>query len=78
MAVSSLLHKSLIKGFNSWLGQTAKHFMRWSLSLVTLGAKVIHALTGTQDYFPAIQPGLNIIHYRASGVKTRVALGAFR
>lgn len=65
---SSSLCISLIKGFNSWLGQTQTLYEMVTLAS-NLEAKVIHALTGTQDYFPAIQPGLNIIHYRSSGVK---------
>ena len=32
-----------------------------------LEAEVLKKPTGTQDYFPAIEPGLNIIHYTPAG-----------
>ncbi len=34
-----------------------------------LEAKVIASPTGTQDYYPALLSGLNILHYRADGVR---------
>lgn len=34
-----------------------------------LEAKVIATPTGTQDYYPALLSGLNILHYRADGIQ---------
>ncbi len=65
---SSSLCVTLIKAFNAWLGFTQTLYEMVTLAS-NLEARVIHAPTGTQDYFPAIQPGLNIIHYRAAGLK---------
>ena len=63
---SSSLTVSLIKAFMA--------FNRQSLSteeLVELAhnleAQVLTAPTGTQDYYPAIEPGLNLIHYTRAG-----------
>jgi D-glycero-alpha-D-manno-heptose-7-phosphate kinase len=65
---SSSLCVSLIKGFNAWLGRTQTLYEMVTLAS-NLEARVLNTPTGTQDYFPAIQPGLNVIHYRAEGVK---------
>jgi D-glycero-alpha-D-manno-heptose-7-phosphate kinase len=65
---SSSLCITLIKAFNGWLGHTSSLYEMVTLAS-NLEARVIKTPTGTQDYFPAIQPGLNIIHYRAAGVK---------
>jgi len=65
---SSSLCISLIKAFGGWLGHTSSLYETVTLAS-NIEARVIKTPTGTQDYFPAIQPGLNIIHYRAAGVK---------
>lgn len=65
---SSSLCISLIRAFNQLQGVRLT-----TQEMVTLAsnleAKVILSPTGTQDYFPAIEPGLNIIHYTANGPK---------
>ena len=66
---SSSLCISLLKAFDGWLNSSERS--RDTYETVTLAsnleAKVIRAPTGTQDYFAAIQPGLNVIHYTSSG-----------
>ncbi|MCB9026675.1 MAG: galactokinase [Bdellovibrionaceae bacterium] len=63
---SSSLVISLLKAFCKVLHK------EWSLKeLVTVGhnieAQLLHTPTGTQDYIPAVQAGLNLIHYTAEG-----------
>lgn len=68
---SSSLSISLIKAFSRWMG--AERFGQdpdlyqkmWLAS--NLEAQVLHKPTGTQDYFPALSPGLNTIHYTPMG-----------
>jgi D-glycero-alpha-D-manno-heptose-7-phosphate kinase len=64
---SSSLCISLIKAFNQKRGVTMTTLQMVELAH-NLEAKVIHALTGTQDYIPAITAGLNIIHYKSDGI----------
>ncbi|MEQ1664677.1 MAG: galactokinase [Bdellovibrionales bacterium] len=64
---SSSLCVSLIKAFceNNGTKLTTDQIVELAHNLE---ARVLRSPTGTQDYFPAIEPGLNIIHYKASGV----------
>lgn len=59
---SSSLSISLIKGFSQLCGANLTE-----MQMVTLAhnveAKLLHTPTGTQDYFPAILPGLHSISY---------------
>ena len=63
---SSSLCISIIKACLQLSGQkmTTKEMVELAHNLE---AKVIKNPTGTQDYFPAIEPGLNVIHYTARG-----------
>ncbi len=63
---SSSLSISLIKAFSEWLGQKYDLYQSVTLS-ANLEAQVLHKMTGTQDYFPALSPGLNAIHYTPRG-----------
>ncbi len=65
---SSSLCISLIKAFCSWLDIKLSLYEMVTLAS-NLEAKVIRTPTGTQDYFPAIQSGFNLIHYSAAGVR---------
>lgn len=65
---SSSLSISLIKAFSQWLKQDYDLYQSVTLS-ANLEAQVLHKMTGTQDYFPALQPGLNAIHYTPKGPK---------
>ncbi|MBX3023196.1 MAG: galactokinase [Bdellovibrionales bacterium] len=63
---SSSLSISLIKAFSEWLD--VKLNVQESVILShNLEAQVLHKMTGTQDYFPALSPGLNAIHYTPQG-----------
>lgn len=65
---SSSLSISLIKAFSEWLGQS--YDLNESVTLSSnIEAQVLHKMTGTQDYFPALKPGLNAIHYTPKGAE---------
>ncbi len=68
---SSSLCISLLKAFSGWLniGEKPRDVYETVTLAGNLEAKVIRAPTGTQDYFAAIQPGLNIIHYTSAGAR---------
>ncbi len=63
---SSSLSISLIKAFSAWRGEDLGLYDMVTLS-ANLEAQVLHKMTGTQDYYPAVQPGLNAIHYGPRG-----------
>lgn len=63
---SSSLCISLIKAFSNFTGKKLTTLQQVTLAH-NLEAEVLKKPTGTQDYFPAIEPGLNIIHYTAEG-----------
>lgn len=63
---SSSLSISLIKAFSEWMGEKLGLYETVTLS-ANLEAQVLHKMTGTQDYYPAVQPGLNAIHYTPRG-----------
>lgn len=65
---SSSLSISLIKAFSEWMGQTLDLHQSVTLSS-NLEAQVLHKMTGTQDYFPALSTGLNAIHYTPRGAR---------
>jgi D-glycero-alpha-D-manno-heptose-7-phosphate kinase len=65
---SSSLSISLIKAFAEWSGAQLGLYEMVTLS-ANLEAQVLHKMTGTQDYFPAVQPGLNAIHYTPRGAR---------
>jgi D-glycero-alpha-D-manno-heptose-7-phosphate kinase len=59
---SSSLSISLIKAFSAWLNRPVNDEDTVRLAS-NLEAKVLHVPTGTQDYYPAIYGGLNIIDF---------------
>lgn len=59
---SSSLSISLIKAFSAWLNRPINDEDCVRLAS-NLEAKVLHVPTGTQDYYPAIYGGLNIIDF---------------
>ncbi len=65
---SSSLSISLIKAFSKWMDRPLDLYQSVTLSS-NLEAQVLHKMTGTQDYFPALQPGLNAIHYTPTGAR---------
>jgi D-glycero-alpha-D-manno-heptose-7-phosphate kinase len=65
---SSSLCISLIKVFSQWLENGAIREMHKVVELAhNLEAQVLGKMTGTQDYFPALSPGLCAIHYTPEG-----------
>ncbi len=65
---SSSLSISLIKVFSEWLKRPLELYPAVNLAH-NLEAQVLRKMTGTQDYFPALTPGLNAIHYTARGAE---------
>lgn len=65
---SSSLSISLIKAFADW-NQKSLDMYESVLLAHNIEAQVLGKMTGTQDYYPAVQPGLNAIHYTPSGEK---------
>ena len=63
---SSSLSISLIKAFSEWMGKNLEVDEAVNIAH-NLEAQVLRKMTGTQDYFPAMAPGLNAIHYTARG-----------
>jgi D-glycero-alpha-D-manno-heptose-7-phosphate kinase len=67
---SSSLSISLIKAFSAWHSEELDLYKAVTLS-ANLEAQVLHKMTGTQDYYPALQPGLNAIHYTPRGAELK-------
>jgi D-glycero-alpha-D-manno-heptose-7-phosphate kinase len=65
---SSSLSISLIKAFAEWQKKELGLYESVTLS-ANLEAQVLHKMTGTQDYFPALSTGLNAIHYTPQGAR---------
>ena len=65
---SSSLSISIIKAFSAWAGKTLEVYEAVNLAH-NIEAQVLSKMTGTQDYFPALTPGLNAIHYTPSGAR---------
>jgi len=68
---SSSLTISFLKAFGKWLHKN------WDIYQIVevahnLEAKVIHAPTGTQDYYPAYQTGLHYISYTSEGTSLEI------
>ncbi|MGZ3724001.1 MAG: GHMP family kinase ATP-binding protein [Bdellovibrionales bacterium] len=65
---SSSLSISIIKAFAAWNDRKLDTYEAVNLAH-NVEAKVLRKMTGTQDYFPALVPGLNAIHYTSEGAK---------
>jgi D-glycero-alpha-D-manno-heptose-7-phosphate kinase len=63
---SSSLSISIIKAFSAWLDRPLNLYDSVNLAH-NVEAQVLEKMTGTQDYFPALQPGLNALHYTPEG-----------
>ncbi len=68
---SSSLCISLIKAFSSWLDLSLTAAETVQLA-ANLEAQVLRKPTGTQDYFPALKPGLGLIEYGPWGFRHRL------
>jgi D-glycero-alpha-D-manno-heptose-7-phosphate kinase len=63
---SSSLCMGLIEAFRKWCNEDMSLQEQVSLA-ANVEARMLRTPTGTQDYFPAVRPGLNLIHYSLSG-----------
>jgi len=63
---SSSLSMSLIKAFSDWMKTDLDIYQAVQLAH-NVEAQVLGKMTGTQDYYPAMQTGLNAIHYTPAG-----------
>ena len=69
---SSSLMISIIKAFSLWLGKTFSDVSSMVWLAHNFEAEILNTPTGTQDYFPAVSGGLNIIHYNPEGMSQKV------
>ncbi len=65
---SSSLSISIIKAFAEW-NKTVLDVHPMVELAHNIEAQVLSKMTGTQDYFPAVNPGLNAIHYTPRGIE---------
>jgi len=65
---SSSLSISIIKAFSAWCDKKLDVYEAVNLAH-NVEAQVLSKMTGTQDYFPALVPGLNAIHYTPEGAR---------
>lgn len=63
---SSSLSISIIKAFAEWTGTSLELHQAVNIAH-NVEAQVLSKMTGTQDYYPAMAPGLNAIHYTPRG-----------
>lgn len=63
---SSSLSITIIKAFAEWAKKSLDVYEAVNLAH-NIEAQVLGKMTGTQDYFPALVPGLNAIHYTPAG-----------
>ena len=63
---SSSLSISLLKAFSEWCDRPMELNQFVNIAH-NIEAQVLGKMTGTQDYFPAVVPGLNAIHYTPDG-----------
>lgn len=66
---SSSLCISLLKAFSQWLGRDL-NVGEMVLIASNIEAQILKTPTGVQDYFPAAQPGLNVIELGVEGPKS--------
>lgn len=65
---SSSLTVSFLKAIHQWLGRRmapATEFVHWAHNIE---ARMLRTPTGTQDYFPAVSGGINILDYSDRGI----------
>lgn len=68
---SSSLTISILKAFAAWTGQKFKSADEMVLIAHNLEAKLLCTPTGTQDYYPAVDGGLNIIDFTERGIQSQ-------
>ncbi len=69
---SSSLAISMMKAFSVWLGQEFPSIAQMVHVAHNLEAFVLNTPTGTQDYYPAVSGGLNVLEYTSSEIHQSV------
>lgn len=67
---SSSLTISILKAFAAWTGQKFKSADEMVMIAHNLEAQLLSTPTGTQDYYPAVDGGLNIIDFSERGISS--------
>lgn len=69
---SSSLTISIMKAFSQFCGRSFKDNHEMVHTAHNIEAEILNALTGTQDYYPAVSGGLNILKYDYDGIRQEV------
>jgi D-glycero-alpha-D-manno-heptose-7-phosphate kinase len=69
---SSSLTISIMKAFSQFCGRGFKNSHEMVHTAHNIEAEILNALTGTQDYYPAVSGGLNILKYGYDGITQEV------
>ncbi len=69
---SSSLTISIMKAFAQFTGRRFKDCHEMVHTAHNIEAEILNALTGTQDYYPAVSGGLNILKYNYDGITQEV------
>ena len=69
---SSSLMISMMKAFSQWTGRSFTDVGSLVNIAHNLESELLNTPTGTQDYYPAVSGGLNILDYSASGIRQEV------
>lgn len=69
---SSSLMISMLKAFSQALGKKYSSSHELVHLAHNLEARILVTPTGTQDYYPAVTGGINILEYSASGVRNQI------
>jgi len=69
---SSSLTISIMKAFSQFCGRDFKTNHELVHTAHNIEAEILNALTGTQDYYPAVSGGLNILKYNYDGITQEV------
>jgi D-glycero-alpha-D-manno-heptose-7-phosphate kinase len=69
---SSSLMVTLMKAFSQWMNRSFSSIHQFVHVCHNLEAEVLNTPTGTQDYYPAMSGGLNILTYTTDGVVQKV------
>lgn len=69
---SSSLTISIMKAFAQFCGRSFKSNHELVHTAHNIEAEILNALTGTQDYYPAVSGGLNILKYNYDGITQEV------
>ncbi|MFN8845264.1 MAG: galactokinase [Bdellovibrionales bacterium] len=69
---SSSLTISILKAFSIWQGHFFENVHQMVHVAHNLEAQILNTPTGTQDYYPAVTGGVNILNYTTRGIEQEV------